>query len=384
MRTLRWHGVVVAVTVVAMLTAYMVGRSVRHSVAPPGAAWAAGTILATAEKLVEGAAEKGLVKVNGVAVIKCEAESGGLSAYERAMLAANRINLALTAGSTADDFTASNVEGTDCVVVGDKLVAAVDDPEATAAGKTKAEVAQDWATAIQAVVQSPPAPVAAPPLPPGPASAQKLTVGGAEKGKVSMGGAEVLRFEVESGGLSAYERAMLAANRINLVLAAGGTAADFNAQLIETTDCVVGADQLIATVDAADATGGKTPTQVAQQWTAAIQARAPAAGATTGGGTPTTGGGTETGGGATTTTDGTQSIVPMIAVGTSAPLGYAQVQGPADLVAQVQAVAVLSSKFKSFLELEVYVPIAATTATEPLTRVQGVGIYAIAATATGG
>jgi hypothetical protein len=192
---------------------------------------------------------------------------------------------------------------------------------------------------------------------------------------------------------------MLAANRINLVLAAGMTGADFNAQAIEGTDCVVAGDQLIATVDAAEATGGKTTAQIAQQWTAAIQAKAPAAGGTTttgggttttgGGGTTTTGGGgtTTTGGGTTTTTTGggaAQNIVPILALGTSAQLGYAQVQGPEDAVAQVSAVVMIKSKFQNYLQLEIYVPISGNTATEPLARVPGVGIYAVAATTAGG
>jgi hypothetical protein len=250
-------------------------------------------------------------------------------------------------------------------------------------------VAQDWVTAIQSVLQAPPAVPATTPALTGAATAQKLTAGGADLGQVSMGGAPVFQLTVESGGLSAYERAMLAAIRISTAVAAGATQADFSAQTIDTTDCVVGAGQLIAAVDPAEATGGKTTAQVAQGWAAAIQTHVPAAGTTTPG-TTTPGG--QTGGGAggwmegPTTTGGTemtQNIVPILKAGGTTQLGLAQVQGPADAVAQVQAVALLSSQFKNLLELQIYVPIPATTAVEPLTRVQGVGLYAIAVNAGG-
>jgi hypothetical protein len=71
-------------------------------------------------------------------------------------------------------------------------------------------------------------------------------------------------------------------------------------------------------------------------------------------------------------------IVPLVSVGRGIEIGAAQVRGPADRVHEVQAVAELEAKFKDFLVLAIYVPISTRIPGEHLSRVQGVGVYALA------
>jgi hypothetical protein len=71
-------------------------------------------------------------------------------------------------------------------------------------------------------------------------------------------------------------------------------------------------------------------------------------------------------------------IVPILSVGRGIEIGAAQVRGPADRVHEVQAVAELEAKFKDFLVLAIYVPISTKIPGEHLSRVQGVGVYALA------
>ncbi len=72
-------------------------------------------------------------------------------------------------------------------------------------------------------------------------------------------------------------------------------------------------------------------------------------------------------------------IVPILSVGRGIQIGAAQVRGPANRVREVQAVAELEAKFKDFIVLAIYVPISTKEPGKKLSRVQGVGVYALAA-----
>ena len=230
------------------------------------------------------------------------------------------------------------------------------------------------------------------------ATGQKITEGGVDKGQVLINGTAILTLQVESGGLSAYERAMIAANRLNLAFVAGDKPEDFAAQVLQGTNCVVAKNQLIVTIEDGDAApSGKDKAQVAEDWAAAIRTKMrdvlgqPQPGATPPPVTTTPAAGTgdtqpaTTTGGTSPATAGLppeeigQKIVPIISVGRGIQIGAAMVKGPKRRVDRVQAVAELEGKFRSFLQLEIYVPISTKTPGRSLDRVQGVGVFAVAA-----
>jgi hypothetical protein len=271
LRAMTMAGVAIAVVAVA----FTAGRVARHFVAPPAMAWAdeaqAPQLEATAEKVAEGGADRGQVSINGAPVFTLQVESGGLSAYERAMIAANRLNKAFVAGSKPDDFGGQVIQGTECVVAGNDLIVTVDDGDAAPLGKDKAQVAEDWAAAIRTKMRD----VLGEPQPgaetPAPAEAPPAT-GEQPQPAAAGGGGDILPPE-EQG----------------------------------------------------------------------------------------------------------QKIVPIISVGQGLQIGAAMVKGPKRLTERVQAVAELEGKFKDFVQLEIYVPISTRTPGKSLDRVQGVGVYAVAA-----
>jgi hypothetical protein len=271
MRSLLRGTMVVALAGAVVMVAYTAGRVARHFVAPPSVAWAdeaqAPQIQATAQKAAEGGVEKGQVFLNGTLMFTLQVEAGGLSAYERSMIAANRLNVAFVGAAKPEDFVAQVIQGSNCVVAGEQLIVTIEDGDAAGSGKDKAQVAEDWAAAIRSRIR------------------------------------EVLGLPQPSPP-------------------AAGTGTS--------------------------TTPPPTPAEVPLE---------------------------ESG----------QKIVPIVSVGQGLQIGVAQVKGPKTKVDQVQAVAELEGSFKGVLTLEMYVPISTKVPGSSLARVQGVGVFAVAAyKATGG
>jgi hypothetical protein len=261
-----------------VIVAFTAGRVARHFAAPPSMAWADGAqapqLQATAQKVTEAAVEKGQVLINGTAIFTLQVESGGLAAYERALIAANRLNQAFVAGDKPEDFAAQVLQGTNCVVAKDQLIVTIEDGDGAPAGKDKAQVSEDWAAAIRTKMR------------------------------------EVLGQPQPGTGTPATP-------------ATPETAATPAAPAETTTPPAT--------------TTAPPPEEIAQK------------------------------------------IVPIISVGQGLQIGAAMVKGPKSRVELVQAVAELEGKFKSFLQLEIYVPISTKVPGKSLDRVQGVGVFAVAA-----
>ncbi|MBC7287691.1 MAG: hypothetical protein H5T86_06525 [Armatimonadetes bacterium] len=147
---------VVWVTTVGVLAAgaYLGGLWVRqHGWALPSAAWAqqeAGPkLVAVAKRIGAGADEKGEVLISDRTLFTVDTSAGGLTGYERAMIIAKRLNDAFAAGAVPEDFRASVAQGMNVVLWRNTPLVTVDDAQARALGKERAQVAEEWAAAIR-------------------------------------------------------------------------------------------------------------------------------------------------------------------------------------------------------------------------------------------
>jgi len=148
------HVAVLLGLLVAVAVSYGAGRLVRMAGVTPTAAWAEeaapGVVLtATAERVMAGDREAGIVKINGVEVVTINASAGGLTGYERALILAKRLNDAFAGGVSPDDFRADIVQGMNVVLCGDKVLVTADQGEADLLGIQRAELAEQWAAGIR-------------------------------------------------------------------------------------------------------------------------------------------------------------------------------------------------------------------------------------------
>lgn len=153
--------VYVAVGAALVVGAYRAGRLVREltGLGAP-AAWAEEAkkadvtqLVARAERVMDDGEEMGRVYVEETLLFSVETEAGGLTGYERAMIVAKRLNDAFAAGAKPEDFTASVVQGLNAVLWRDRPLITVDDAQARALGKERAQVAEEWAAAIRTAMR---------------------------------------------------------------------------------------------------------------------------------------------------------------------------------------------------------------------------------------
>ncbi len=152
----RWA--ISAVVVAALAAAsYSGGKWLRtHGLSAPSAAWAeegAVSLVATAKRVIEGGVEKGEVYMGERLLFRVDTAAGGLTGYERAMIIAKRLNDAFAAGAKPEDFKAEVVQGLNAVVWRDKPLVTIDNAQAEALGKDRAQVAEEWAAAIRTAMR---------------------------------------------------------------------------------------------------------------------------------------------------------------------------------------------------------------------------------------
>jgi hypothetical protein len=143
---------------------YGAGRLLRAYAGIPGpAVWANDgetgkkeevvALLAHAERVVRENQEHGTVYLNDKPLFTVETSAGGLTGYERSMIVAKRLNDAFAAQAVPEDFTASVAEGMNVILWRDKPLITVDEAQANALGKPRAEVAETWASAIRTTMR---------------------------------------------------------------------------------------------------------------------------------------------------------------------------------------------------------------------------------------
>ncbi len=236
--------------------------------------------------------------------------------------------------------------------------------------------------------------------------ARRVWVGEEEQGVLEVAGEAVLQVQTTSGGLTAYERAMIMAKRINDELAAGAEPGEVAAEQIEEQWVVMMAQMPLVVVNDTEAGAvGRTPDQLAKHWasniTYALLGLPPSeetqpppeepvelAEAEEGEDLllppeeepeqePTEEPGEE----AEPSEAGWQSpepyknkIVPIVSILEGIRIGVARVNGPQSAVKQVKAVAQLETHYRDLVEIDVYVPISTKLPGQTLARVQGVGV----------
>jgi hypothetical protein len=293
-------GAGVALLAGLVTASYWTGRWVRSWAegALPPAAWAeegSAALSASAKRIMEAGVEKGEVAIGERVLFRVDTMSGGLTGYERAMIAAKRLNDALAAGAKPEEFTAAVVQGLNVVLWREQPIITVDDAQAQALSKQRAEVAEEWAAAIRTTLRA---------------------AMGQPEGSSGTGG-QAAQPPATPAGQAATQPAP----------ASSQTAAE----------------------------PAPPSPQAAPQPAAAASEPPPPPPEPSG-----------------------EKNAPIISVGRGVQVGIAKVKGPKSRVAQVQAVALLETKYKNVLELDIYVPIATKQPGKSLARVQGVGVVGLA------
>jgi len=371
------------------LAALAVGCAVRH-VLP-----ALGTTVVCAQEGAEVVTEpiavarmarvdnnvQGKVMIRDRAVITTVFSNNGVEPYERASIAAARINLCVEQGSRPEDFRAVEEGGSWFVVAGDRMIISVA-PMEDQAFKTSAEaLAGTWAanitTALHEVFGTQPQPSAATAAPEPPViEAREAQADGGSVGVLLIDGNEVVRILAKSGSFEPARRAEILAQRLNKLIAEGLQPSEVVAGSLRTLSIVKGRDQMLIGIEPTEAEKhGKLPSAVAKQWASAISGAltahyAPAQEQLAGATPPEAGG-------STSEADYEKyedRWVPIVSILEGTKLGVARVTGPSDRVGLVQAVAQLETHWNKFLELDVYVPISTQVPGTVLDRVQGCGV----------
>lgn len=313
----------------------------------------------------------GRVVLGSQTVIETRSMLDGLGPYERASVAAARINLAREEKARPGDFQAIEREGRWLVVAGDRIIISV---APTEGDETEADTARRWATNIalalhQALGTKPGSDV---PIPPALVDAREDMIEGGRVGVVLIDGLETLRIVAAAPGLTPFERAQVVANRVRKATDEGALPQDVRADTLYGMEIVKVKDTLLITVAPADAEAAKkTPRQLAQAWAQALsealarhysQAAGPAL--------------------ANQEWQPKEPYddkwVPIISVLEGVRIGLARVNGPSSKVKLVQAVAQLETHWKRNLEIDIYVPISTKVPGKTLDRVQACAVTGLA------
>lgn len=323
---------------------------------------------------------QGRVMMRDRAVITTLFSNNGVEPYERASIAAARINLCVEQGAKPEDFRAVEEGGSWFVVAGDRMIISVA-PMEDQAFKTSAEaLAGTWAANIAAalheVLGTQPQPSAATAAPEPPVvEAREVQADGGSVGVLLIDGKEVVRILAKSGSFGPARRAEILAQRLRKLIAEGLQPSEVVAGSLRSLTIVKGRDQMLIGIEPTEAEKhGKLPSAVAKQWAGAISGALTAHYAPRqeiAGATPPEAGGTASEADYEKYED---RWVPIVSILEGTKLGVARVTGPSDRVGLVQAVAQLETHWNNFLELDLYIPISTQVPGTVLDRVQGCGV----------
>jgi hypothetical protein len=207
------------------------------------------------------------------------------------------------------------------------------------------------------------------------ARVQEVRISGLEAGQLIVGDHEVATITVPAGGFSGYERALIAADRINRNVAQGAGSNDFHAHRNSEPVVQTSSGNNILTVTPDDArAAGIEPEALADRWAADLR--------------QALGGGASEAVAAPSVTSAKMpssaqwrpperyddKYVPIISLLQGTRLGVARVNGPRSRVTLTQAVVQFSIDFGSFLDIDLYVPVSTREPGRTISRIQGVGV----------
>lgn len=193
------------------------------------------------------------------------------------------------------------------------------------------------------------------------ATAKEVTIGGRHVGEVMVDGKAVLRIRTAAGGLSAYRRSEVVADRLNQLMGDSIQPEDITTGIVNGQEVVLAGGQILVTADSTHARlNGTTPTVLARQWAANLR--------------------TAFGGGslsAVAVEPTAEKIVPIISLGQGTRVGGAQVTGPQSRVKEVVAVAQIEGTFQSAVRVRILVPVSTENIIQKITRVPQTSVTAL-------
>lgn len=339
--------------------------------APEEAVPEAPPVEAIARMVTDKGVIHGQVLIGELVVIETQDELGGLGPYERASIAAARINLAVQEGARPEDFKTVQRGGEWLVVARDRVIIGVSAGEARAQKTTAKDLADKWATETSMALYEAlgAKPGESVPLPPVSVEPKAIMVEGVEAGALMMNDQEVLRITTPAPGLTPYQRAEIVADRLKQAIGEGALPQDVQASSLYGMAVVKVGETLLITVDEQAATNaGKTSQALAGEWAGTLsgaigthyaQASKPIL---------------------ATATEWKPAEpyddkwVPIISLLEGIKLGLARVNGPRSAVRTVQAVAQLETHWKDYVEIDVYVPISTKVPGEKLAVVKACAV----------
>lgn len=323
---------------------------------------------------------QGRVLIGDRVVITTIFTNNEMDPYERASIAAARINIALEGGAGAEDFKAVQEGDVWYVVAGDRVIISVAAMEAEALDVSAESLATSWASGITAALHQvlgtePPAEPIGPPT----VGHREDVQDGQSVGVLLIDDKDVLIVRTASGGYAPPVRARMLATRLARQVEAGLQPSEVVAGSLYGLQVVQAREQLLISIERAEADKhGKSTGDLARDWARAISGALAAHYAPAEAGEQIAGpaGGTEAG---TETADAdkveySDKWVPIVSILEGTKLGMARIAGPSDKVALVQAVAQLETHWQKFIELDLYVPISTKVPGTTIDRVQGVGV----------
>lgn len=180
--------------------------------------------------------------------------------------------------------------------------------------------------------------------------AREVIIAGQQAGEVLVGGQVVFRIRTSAGGLTPYQRAQMAAQRIQSLMGDSLQPEDVTMRRINGRDVVTAEGQVIVTADRAEARlNGTTTSALASMWAQRLS--------------------NAVGGDPVSSTPVGQKIVPIISIGKGTRVGGALVAGSKSRLSQVVAVAQIEGTFGGSVRVRALVPVSTENVVSNIRRV---------------
>jgi hypothetical protein len=359
------------------------------AIGTPAVAGEAPVIDVQAQKVTQAGQILGRVLVNGAPVFEYLANAGWYDGYERALIAAGNIRKVLSEGAASHHFHAGQVSGYEAVMADGEKIITIDPADAQYNSTPAVRLARTWAdnlaSAIAAAEQKQ-VPAGAPEVS---IEGERTEIGGNVVGDVVINGRLVIRIWQGIDGQGAFERAKAIAKRIRDNVKAGYGPDNLAAGEHQGRTAILMGDKLVAYVDPYHADlNSSTPDNLARVWALNIADALDAAGVeSTRPPEPAVNEVVPAGPGAQPVEQYDDNWyqenygdkwVPILSIPDGIRIGAARVNGPKHDLRLVQAVAQIETPWQDTLEIDIYVPISTKKPGEFLSRVQGVGVTALA------
>lgn len=181
-------------------------------------------------------------------------------------------------------------------------------------------------------------------------TARQVMVSGQQAGEVLVNDQVVFRIRTSAGGLSPYQRAQAAAQRLQTLVDNSLKPTDITTGRINGQYAVMARGKAIVTADAQQSRlNGTTSMGLANSWAARLE--------------------NVLAGRTVTKTPIAEKVVPIISVGSGIRVGGALVSGASNRLSQVVAVAQLEGNFGNSVRVRALIPVSTTNVVQNIRRV---------------